>query len=607
MNARADRRTMLFSWAFVCVLLAVCATLGILQYRWINRVNDTARDRMREDLRDKLARLSQDFNAEISTASSSIARTLIRGDAASLDARLLAGYAQWKSTSRRPAIFDRIGLAVPGTKGLSLQLLDPQRNVLSPAAWPTDWTSLHDRLERRLAVHRDDRQPGPPPDPGGPHRASMNDGLAFEIPVFDDEGIDARPGPHFPPHEHEIAWVVFNSNLPYMRETMLPELLRRTLGSKSGLDYQVEVVERGNPASLIFESDPQAAASVIESADASVDLFQPQAIIGQRRGPGGFDEGHGGNLRGGPPVSRGHISGGGPGRGPADLARWTMYVRHRAGSLEAVVEQTRLRNLAVTGGVLLLMLATALAFLRYTLRAQRLAAMQMDFVAGVSHELRTPLTVIHTAGYNLRGKIARHPAQVEQYGAMIQRESERLRQLVEQVLRFSSANAGRVVQEMEPLSVARIIEETVEANRPAIDGSTCVLESNVDAELPPVLGDPRALRHALENLLGNAVKYGARDGHWVGIFASKADGDSRAVEIRVADHGPGIPEEEQPRIFDPFFRGARAVQDQIHGTGLGLSLVKKIVEAHGGSIRVESAPLRGAEFIVRIPIAPEAA
>jgi signal transduction histidine kinase len=122
-----------------------------------------------------------------------------------------------------------------------------------------------------------------------------------------------------------------------------------------------------------------------------------------------------------------------------------------------------------------------------------------------------------------------------------------------------------------------------------------------------VLGDPKALRHALENLVGNAAKYGARDVHWIGVFASKAEDDKTAIEIRVADRGPGIPEHEQRRIFDPFFRGARAIQDQIHGAGLGLSLVKRIIEAHGGSVRVESAPMRGTEFIVRIPTAPEAA
>ena len=76
------------------------------------------------------------------------------------------------------------------------------------------------------------------------------------------------------------------------------------------------------------------------------------------------------------------------------------------------------------------------------------------------------------------------------------------------------------------------------------------------------------------------------------------------VEIRVADHGPGIPQDEQKRIFEPFYRGRRAIDGQIHGTGLGLNLVKKIVEAHGGSIRVESEPEHGAAFIVRIPVAP---
>ncbi len=406
------------------------------------------------------------------------------------------------------------------------------------------------------------------------------------------------PDRGFGPREHETAWIIFNVNLAYVRETMLPALLLRHLGTNGGLDYQVEVVARDNADTVIFQSDPRQSSNLADSADASVNLFEPQAAFGSGRG----GPGRGGPWNGG----RGRGPSGDPGHGPSSEGRWKMYVRHRVGSLEAVMEQTRWRNLSVTAGVLLLMLATAFALLRFTIRAQRLATMQMDFVAGVSHELRTPLTVIHTAGYNLQGKLAQNPTQVEQYGAMIQRESARLRDLVEQVLRFASASAGRVVQELEPMSVGRVVEETVAASRSALDGSFCVLEANVDAGLPPVLGDPQALRQALENLVGNAVKYGAKDGHWIGVFASKATGDSSAIEIRVADRGPGIPEEEQRRIFDPFFRGARAMQDQIHGTGLGLSLVKKIVEAHGGSIHVNSAPFRGAEFVVRIPAVPEA-
>lgn len=285
-----------------------------------------------------------------------------------------------------------------------------------------------------------------------------------------------------------------------------------------------------------------------------------------------------------------------------------MFVRHRAGSLEAVVAQARVRSLAVTAGVLLLMVLAVSALVRYTRRAQKLAQLQMDFVAGVSHELRTPLTTIYTAGYNLQGKVANNPAQVERYGVLIQQESGRLKQLVEQILRFATANAGRVIQEREPLSVESIIDETVESSRPLVDQAHCVIEKSVDPGLPPILGDSLALRHALGNLISNAAKYGSDGANWIGISASQTNGkEPPAIEIRVADRGPGIPPDEQEQIFDPFFRGSRAVQDQVHGTGLGLSLVKKIVEAHGGSIRVESKPMKGAEFILRIPVAPAGA
>jgi len=595
---RATSRTALFSWLFVCALVAVCITLGIYQYRWISEVSLTARDHMRDDLRSRLSRFSRDFNSEIAAASSSLARFSGAGDAQTVAAQFAPRFAQWKTTSRHPRLFDGLALAIPSPQGVSLQTLNLDRGVLAPAEWPADWEAAHARIEGQTANQEDGRGPGPPPEPG-PRRAVESEGLTFDLPVS-GASPDARWSPRrFPPREREVAWVVFHLNLAYLRGTMLPELLRRDLGSNGDLDYEVEIVARDNPDSVIFDSDSRRASPIFESADASIGLFDPLTASFSRRGEP-FGPAFGPRA-----VGRGRGPDG-PGRGPDDMGRWRMYVQHRAGSLEAVVEQARFRNLSVTAGVLLLMLATAFALLRYTLRAQRLANMQMDFVAGVSHELRTPLTVIHTAGYNLRGKLAQNPAQVEQYGAMIQRESERLRGLVEQVLQFASAGAGRVVQEREPLSVAHVIEEAVEASRSALDDPAWVMESNVDTGLPPVMGDSKALRRALENLVGNAVKYG-KPGHWIGVFASKAEGDSSSVEIRVADRGPGIPEHEQRRIFDPFFRGARARQDQIHGTGLGLSLVKKIVEAHGGSIRVESAPMRGTAFILRIPAAPEAA
>ncbi|MCC7153035.1 MAG: ATP-binding protein, partial [Bryobacterales bacterium] len=112
--------------------------------------------------------------------------------------------------------------------------------------------------------------------------------------------------------------------------------------------------------------------------------------------------------------------------------------------------------------------------------------------------------------------------------------------------------------------------------------------------------------HALQNLITNAAKYGADGLNWIGVTARRVTlKDHAGVEIRVSDKGPGIPEAEQGNIFDPFYRGKRALRDQIQGTGLGLSLVKGIVEAHGGSISVESEPAKGTHFIIRLP-APDA-
>jgi signal transduction histidine kinase len=510
-----------------------------------------------------------------------------------LKSETAARYAQAKSTGRTVQLFRRIAIAAPSNGTAALYSFDPERGAFEAAEWPAGWQAIRNRIESRIA--REGGQPVPLGDAG----------LVFELPVFgrpqgpppfDRMGPPPqfdRKGPGF--GRRELAWVIFELSLPYIRDVVLPELLQRNLESGGSLEYQVEVIALNHPEQPIYLSDP-AAGRIGASADASIELFDVQAEQIIRRLPGmAFGRGSGTP---------------GPGRGfrpdgPPDAGRWQMLVRHRAGSLDAVVARARSRNLAVAAGVLLLLLVTAGALAHFARSTQALAELQMNFVAGVSHELRTPLTVIHTAAYNLRGRTAHNAAQVERYGELIQQESGRLKDLVEQVLSFASAAAGRVIHEREPVSVDRVIEQTVESSRPAIQAAHCTVEQNVEENLPPVLGDSLALRHALQNLVSNAIKYGARDENWVGIFASHSrDHGAPAVEIRVADRGPGIPEDEQRHIFDPFFRGRRAVQDQVHGTGLGLNLARKIVEAHGGTIRVKSEPSKGTEFIVRIPAAP---
>jgi len=280
-------------------------------------------------------------------------------------------------------------------------------------------------------------------------------------------------------------------------------------------------------------------------------------------------------------------------------------LRFNAGSLATVVAQARHRNLAISGAVLLLMLGTGAGLVRFSQQAQRLAEMQMEFVTGVSHELRTPLTVIRTAAFNLRGKLANNPSQVERYGALIQQESEKLAAIVEQVLQFARAKAGRAIQDRKPVSVEGLIEDTLQSSRGVLEEAVCEVEKKIEPGLPLILADSMALRHALQNLIGNAVKYGMGGVRWIGIFARAVSiSEGLKVEIRVADHGPGIPADERAHVFDAFFRGRRAVLDQKHGTGLGLNLVKKIVEAHGGAVEVESDPGSGTTFVVSIPAIP---
>jgi signal transduction histidine kinase len=556
------------AWLFLGALFVLCTVLGILQYRWIGEINVALRERLRGGLQASLARASQDFNTDISSAARAVIPAEPPADPAGVERAILGNL----DRNLRP--YERIAVAVPHDNDLMLRVLDAQQRSFRTEEWPANWDRMHQRLLARLRPSEPPRMPG-------------DDGLIFEAPVMPLQRSNGFP-------RREIAWIVIELNLPYLRDTMIPEVLQRDLDIT---EYQIEIADRGASGAVIYRSDP-AAASIAATADASVGILDLSFMRGF-----GFGFGRG---RGGPP---GGIPGGPPpnvrppaaARPPA-TGRWTLYARHRAGSLEAAVGRTRTRNLAVAAGLLVLLLATAGALVNFTRHAQLLAGQQMDFVAGVSHELRTPLTVIHTAAYNLRGKTAGNPVQVERYGALIQQESARLKELVEQVLRYAGAASGKVIREPEPVSLSDVLADTLAAGKPEIELANGTVESSVDPDLPAIMGDPIALKHAFANLLNNATKYGLQDSGWVGVFATRG-GSAAApeIEVRVADHGPGIPADEQKQIFDPFFRGRRAIQDQVHGTGLGLNLVKKIVEAHGGTIRVKSEPSRGTEFIVRLP------
>ena len=579
MAIRKLQRRALFSWLFLCTLFALCAVLALLQYRWIGEVSVAARERLHGSLQATLFRLSQGLNTELTNTFSGLIPPGSISDPQAAQKDLVARFEQWNAAHNRQ-LFRHVALAIPRKQSVPLFELDLERGTMAEAAWPSEWSGIRARMEGRLGPpgQFEGRNPPGPPQDGGFNRSPEE--FTMEVPLFGPPGSPfSRP---------EFSWLILDVNPVYVRDVLLPEIVQRYLGAGGNMDYQVEIVTKAPPRTVIYQSDPRQK-PIVSTADASAGLFDPQQFLRS-------------------PNQGGRGPGPGRGGGPPDSGRWQIYVRHRAGSLEAVVAQARWRNLAIAAGVLLLILSTAAALISFTRRTQKLAELQIDFVAGVSHDLRTPLTVIHTAAYNLQGKIARDPAQVERYGALIQKESGRLNNMVEQILRFATTESGRVIDEREPLAIDGVIEEAVSASKPLLEESLCQFEKHVAPGLPMVMGDRAALRQAIENLVTNAVKYGLKGGNWIGISAGKTAGHEPAgVEIRVADRGPGIPRDEQDLIFDPFFRGARALEEQIRGTGLGLSLVKKIVEAHGGKIQVESGPMKGTVFILRLPAAPNGA
>jgi signal transduction histidine kinase len=287
-------------------------------------------------------------------------------------------------------------------------------------------------------------------------------------------------------------------------------------------------------------------------------------------------------------------------RSPADTGLpWTLHAA-AAGPLPAAAAP---RTLLLAGiGVLALLLAAGAFFIgRAITRELEVARMQSDFVAAVSHEFRTPLSsVCHISEMLVDGRVADNERRDRLYGTL-QRESERLRRLVEGLLDFARMDAGGReyrLERLEPSPFLLALGGEFEADVAAAENYARV-QIDVAPNLPGVRGDREALGRALWNLLDNAVKYSPHSPH-VRLTARAA---GQWLEVSVKDEGLGISPEEQARIFQKFARGSAAAAAGVKGTGLGLSMVRHIVDAHGGTVRVESRPGEGSTFTIALPTA----
>jgi two-component system phosphate regulon sensor histidine kinase PhoR len=230
---------------------------------------------------------------------------------------------------------------------------------------------------------------------------------------------------------------------------------------------------------------------------------------------------------------------------------------------------------------------------------RRLETLRKDFAANASHELRTPVAAILSAAETLESALVRDPAAAPEFAAMILRNAERLRNLVDDLLDLSRIESQDFAVRLEPIDAAEVATAVLELFRERAVKKQIGLA--VEPSAPCLaLADSRALEHVLANLVDNAVKY-CLPGNSVTVRVQPEGG---RVRVEVRDDGPGIAKEHLPRLFERFYRVDPGRSRQLGGTGLGLSIVKHLVEAMGGSIGVQSEPGGGTEFVVRLKGAP---
>jgi signal transduction histidine kinase len=276
------------------------------------------------------------------------------------------------------------------------------------------------------------------------------------------------------------------------------------------------------------------------------------------------------------------------------------FLRYRDVTIEQDVSRWKTWTFAFVGFVNLMLGAGLLLVFSNVRREMHLSRLKSDFVANVSHELKTPLALVRLFAETLEMGRVPNKEKAQEYYHVINKESQRLTQLINNILDFSRIEAGRKEYRMTPTDVRRVLAGVLETYRFQIEQQGFRLEEKVDADLPLVDADAEALTQALLNLINNAIKY-SRDDKEI-LVQARRDGGS--VRLSVHDRGIGVAKSEHKKIFEKFYRAEDSLVHETKGSGLGLSLVQHIMDAHGGRVEVDSAPGRGSVFTLVLPARP---
>jgi signal transduction histidine kinase len=613
---KALRSRWLMSAAPVIPAVMVVIGLAVIQYRWSNQVSEATSVRLADSLHMSLINWHLDLFRTLSAICLRIRTTSDSSDPSDLS-QYAKGFAEWKSLATYPDLVSQMYIVqLDEAEEGRVSQLDPVSERFGRVGWPLRLTPLYQALEQSFSstvmnstVANQFKS-----------KSSQSDHL-LDIVFREGEGVAGWLfEPEVPAIVHPLAgtstdkhssrreaarWLVVELNQHVISTKLFPELAQRYFSGTDGLDYQVAVVAGASPSRVMSSSDAGVGLRDIADADGWVDIF------GRLQGPEGspIHVFHTPSVNRGPAASIGMSWFTLLGNTPADQD-WQLFVRHRrGGALGVFVAEMHRRDLAISFCALLLLTGSLVMLVIASSRAQRLATLQMEFVTAVSHELRTPLTIISSAADNIVTGVVEGKQQLIQYGSVIGAQARHLAGLVEQVLLFAATRERHDQYSLQPLEVADIIEATLASTAGLMEASQFTVEREVQPRLPRINGDSLALVHCLQNLVTNALKYGGEE-RWVGIRAWRSDERSPRggeIQISVSDRGLGISPTDLPHIFEPFYRSPSVAAAKIRGTGLGLSLAKRVAEAMKGHLTVVSVPQQGSTFTLHLPVGAELA
>jgi signal transduction histidine kinase len=554
----------------VLVMIAVVSVLAVYQYRWTEEISRTEQGRLRNSLATSVRNFDQEFSYDFQQLCESF--DLDPGvELSAVESHVVRQQASWARTSAHAELVQGLYIRKIGPSdeaGLEWfsQADDRFRNV----TWPPELESLHRYLGDR----------------GGLVSSPINDREAVYYPwtFFGDSPALIRPifqiasGGHDSSVGVHVAGVlIVVLNREYLEKEYLPNLVDRSFGASGQRSFLVSVRSSNAPYQTVYLSDANFPIAT-SSADAAVNLFD---LVGEEA-----------RRRGHPPL-----------QASAAGEQWQLVAQHPAGSLEEAVSSWRRRNLAISLGLLAILAGSMALIFSGARRSMALARMQMEFVAGVSHELCTPLAVINTAAENLADGVVENAGQMQEYGGLIRGQGRRLERLVDEVLLFTAGRFGLSGYDLEPVEVAPIVSQSLSTSEAGLHDAGFTVAKEIDDKLPPIVADPSAAITCIENLVRNATKY-SNSSKWIAIRAYEDSANSKPeVAISVEDKGIGIPSRDLAHIFEPFYRVQSVRDNQIRGVGLGLYLVKRMMEDMGGRVSVTSELGRGTVVVLHFQLA----